>query len=170
MKNNQNKLNKLIIAILILLFGGGKTVIDQLTSQNNSDSQLVQEYDGKDKHSQATKKTSNSDQEVLENQYYYDKDQVAAYIHEFGHLPDNYITKSEANSMNWSTRDKTYVVGGDRFGNREGNLPGKPGRQYYEADLQAGYTDHRGPERLIFSNDGLIFYTDDHYETFQQLY
>ena len=62
------------------------------------------------------------------------------------------------------------MVGGDSFGNREGQLPKKSGRRYYEADLKAGYTNHRGPLRLVYSNDGLIFYTQDHYDSFEQLY
>ncbi len=105
-----------------------------------------------------------------EKAYYYSKEDVALYIHQYGKLPDNYIRKHEAEAMNWSPRDHTYVVGGNRFGNREGLLPKKKGRQYYEADVQAGYTHHRGPQRIIYSNDGLIFYTDDHYDSFEQLY
>ncbi len=102
---------------------------------------------------------------------YYAKEEVAAYIHAFGTLPTNYITKKEAKEKNWSASDNNgYVIGGDRFGNREGKLPKKKGRVYYEADLIAGYDEHRGPERLGFSNDGAIYYTEDHYEHFEQLY
>lgn len=61
------------------------------------------------------------------------------------------------------------IIGGNRFGNREGLLPKKEGRTYYEADIMAGYTDHRGPQRLVYSNDGLIFFTDDHYDHFVQI-
>lgn len=113
---------------------------------------------------------SNQTIEVQKDKYYYSKEEVAAYIHKFQNLPGNYITKAEAEKRGWTPHDKKYVVGGNRFGNREGKLPKAKGRQYYEADLQSGYTDHRGPERLIYSNDGLIFYTPDHYETFEQLY
>ena len=102
--------------------------------------------------------------------YYYLKDDGIAYIHQYGHLPQNYISKREAEQQGWTPRDTTYVVGGNRFGNREGQLPKKKGRQYYEADVQAGYTDHRGPQRIVYSNDGLIFFTDDHYQSFQQYY
>lgn len=60
-------------------------------------------------------------------------------------------------------------IGGSHFGNYEGMLPEKKGRKYYECDLEyeGGY---RGAKRLIYSNDGLIFYTEDHYQTFEQLY
>lgn len=68
----------------------------------------------------------------------------------------------------WEVTDR-MSIGGNRFGNREKQLPEADGRQYYEADVnyQGGY---RGAERLVYSNDGLIFYTKDHYESFEQLY
>ena len=105
-----------------------------------------------------------------EDGYYYELQEVADYIYQYGHLPNNYITKAEASQMNWDTSQREYVIGGDKFGNREGLLPEEEGRQYYEADIQAGYTHHRGPERIVYSNDRLIFYTPDHYESFEQLY
>lgn len=111
-----------------------------------------------------------ADPAVLEGEYYYSVQEVSAYIHSFQDLPDNYITKAEAEAMDWSPKDPVWVVGGDPFWNREGLLPEAPGRRYREADIQAGYTSHRGPERLVYSNDGLIFYTDDHYDSFQRLY
>lgn len=105
-----------------------------------------------------------------EDQVYYEVEEVAAYIHQFHHLPKNYIKKQVAEERNWSTADNYHVIGGDRFSNREGQLPKKKGRQYFEADIQAGYSHHRGSQRLVYSNDGLIFYTSDHYDSFEQLY
>lgn len=110
---------------------------------------------------------------VVESQEYSDKDHVAAYIHEFGHLPPNYITKSQADNMNgWQKQG--YYIGGDRFGNYEGLLPKKSGRKYYECDISYSNDNlkrgNRGTKRLIYSDDGLIFYTADHYESFTQLY
>lgn len=60
-------------------------------------------------------------------------------------------------------------IGGDRFGNREGLLPDAEGRKWYECDINfsGGF---RGAERIVYSNDGLIYYTSDHYESFTQLY
>ncbi len=104
------------------------------------------------------------------------KDEVAAYLNEFGELPPNFITKSEATELGWESSEGNLwevaegkSIGGDRFGNREGLLPAQSGREYYECDInyEGGY---RGAERIVFSNDGLIFYTADHYETFEQLY
>lgn len=113
---------------------------------------------------------------VEKGQNYSTKAEVAAYIHEFQVLPPNYITKAEAQKLGWDntkgnlwqvTRQKS--IGGDRFGNLEGLLPAAKGRQYYECDINyaGGY---RGAERIIYSNDGLVFYTADHYKSFTQLY
>jgi len=62
------------------------------------------------------------------------------------------------------------AIGGDHYGNYEGKLPDANGREYTECDIDThGYKD-RGSRRLIFSNDGLYFYTKDHYENFDELY
>ena len=113
---------------------------------------------------------------LREDGEYTGKDEVAAYIHAYGHLPPNYITKKEAENLGWvSNKGNLWNVapgksiGGSKFGNYEGNLPEAKGRKYYECDIdyEGGY---RGAKRIVFSNDGLIFYTEDHYETFEQLY
>ena len=59
---------------------------------------------------------------------------------------------------------------GDYFGNYEGLLPEKKGRKYTECDIDTLGAKSRGAKRIIFSNDGLIYYTDDHYESFELLY
>ena len=101
---------------------------------------------------------------------------IADYIFEHGELPDNFITKKEAQKLGWDS-SWNYVsdvapgksIGGDRFGNYEGLLPTKKGRQWYEADCY--YTKgKRNAHRILFSNDGLVFYTDDHYKTFTQMF
>ena len=112
---------------------------------------------------------------IDENGWYYDKDNVALYIHTYGLLPGNYITKAEAEALGWSGGSiekyaKGKAIGGDYFGNYEGLLPKKSGRKYYECDIDTKGAKSRGAKRIIFSNDGLIFYTDDHYESFTQLY
>ena len=96
------------------------------------------------------------------------------YIEEYGHLPDNFITKNEARDMGWSGGSveryfKGGAIGGDRFGNYEGLLPKAKGRSYTECDLNTKGKSKRGAERLVFSNDGLYFYTNDHYETFDEV-
>ena len=111
---------------------------------------------------------------VDEHGYYYDAEHVVLYLDVYGHLPENYITKSDARALGWEGRSvEAYqegaAIGGDRFGNREGLLPEEPGRTYTECDINTLGADSRGAERLIFSNDGLYFYTSDHYASFTEL-
>lgn len=119
---------------------------------------------------------SDTDAQIDEDGVYTAKDEVAAYIHAFGHLPANYISKKTAQQLGWDpSRGNLWDVapgtsiGGDHFGNYEGQLPEKKGRKYTECDIDYD-GGHRGAKRIIFSNDGLIFYTEDHYKTFTQLY
>ena len=112
---------------------------------------------------------------IDEDGWYYSKKEVALYIHTYGKLPDNFITKSEAEDLGWSGGNvdrykEGAAIGGDKFGNREGLLPKKSGRQYYECDIDTKGKNSRGAKRIVFSNDGLIYYTDDHYESFTLLY
>lgn len=101
---------------------------------------------------------------------------IADYIFAHGTLPDNFLTKNEARQLGWDS-SKNYVsdvapgysIGGDRFGNYEGLLPDASGRKWYEAD--ANYTaGPRGAERILYSSDGLVFYTNDHYQTFTEMH
>lgn len=114
--------------------------------------------------------------EIQEDGTYTSKEEVAEYIYLYGHLPDNFITKKEAKALGWVSSEGNLAevapgksIGGDYFGNFEGNLPKKKGREYHECDIDSdgGY---RGAKRLVFSNDGLIYYTEDHYNTFELLY
>lgn len=112
---------------------------------------------------------------IDEDEWYYSAFDVSLYLHTYGHLPDNYITKSEAASLGWQGGSlepyaEGHVIGGDLFGNREGLLPEAKGRVYYECDIDTYGEDSRGAKRIVFSNDGLIYYTDDHYESFTLLY
>ncbi|MGM0396881.1 MAG: ribonuclease domain-containing protein [Bacillota bacterium] len=118
----------------------------------------------------------NVEETIAEDGYYTSPEDVALFIHTYGRLPDNYITKEEAMDLDWDAQEGNLweatdrmSIGGNRFGNREKLLPEADGRQYYEADVnyEGGY---RGAERIVYSNDGLVFYTKDHYESFEQLY
>ncbi len=112
---------------------------------------------------------------IDEDGWYYTAIDVSLYLYTYGHLPDNYITKSEARELGWEGGSVErfapgYAIGGDKFGNREGLLPKASGRQYYECDIDTNGADSRGAKRIVYSNDGLIYYTDDHYESFRLLY
>ena len=106
---------------------------------------------------------------------YTSAEDVSAYLIAYGSLPQNFITKKEARDLGWEGGSlEPYApgmcIGGDKFGNYEGNLPEKDGRTYYECDINTLGADRRGAERIVFSDDGLIYYTADHYETFTLLY
>ena len=106
---------------------------------------------------------------------YSSKEDVALYILTYGELPSNFITKKQAKALGWEGGSVEKVapgkcIGGDYFGNYEGLLPEKKGREYHECDIDTLGKKSRGAKRIIFSNDGLIYYTDDHYESFTLLY
>lgn len=108
---------------------------------------------------------------------YTTKEDVALYIHTYGRLPDNFITKKEAQDLGWSggslepyAPGRNLCIGGSRFGNYEGLLPEARGRTYTECDIDTLGAKSRGAKRIVFSNDGLIYYTEDHYGSFELLY
>lgn len=127
--------------------------------------------------SAATPETAEGSQpeSLQEDGTYSSRDDVALYIHTYEHLPGNFITKKEARELGWSGGSvEDYApgksIGGDHFGNYEGLLPEKSGRSYTECDIDTLGSSGRGAKRIIFSNDGLIYYTDDHYASFTLLY
>ena len=100
---------------------------------------------------------------------------AALYLHLYAHLPQNFITKKDARALGWNGGGlDDYAdgkcIGGDRFGNYEGLLPDAPGREYHECDIDTLHAASRGAKRIVYSNDGLIYYTQDHYESFILLY
>ena len=106
---------------------------------------------------------------------YTSAEDVALYLYTYGCLPANFMTKSEARELGWEGGGPEDIapgmcIGGDRFGNYEGLLPEAEGRTYYECDIDTLGEDSRGAQRIVFSSDGLIYYTEDHYESFTLLY
>ena len=113
--------------------------------------------------------------QIDENGTYDSAKDVALYIHTYNKLPPNYITKKEAKALGWNGGSlEDYApgkcIGGDRYGNYEGLLPEKKGRHYTECDIGTLGKSSRGAKRIVFSNDGLIYYTKDHYKTFTLMY
>lgn len=142
----------LIVLAVVALFSGCMTE-DSLSSQNSS-----------------------AQEQLSEEGSYNTKEEVALYLHLYGHLPDNYITKKEARNLGWVSSEGNLwevaagkCIGGDHFGNYDGLLPDMPGRKYYECDVnyEGGY---RGADRIIYSSDGWIYFTEDHYQSFELLY
>lgn len=116
-----------------------------------------------------------ADYEVEEGGWYDGMEEVAIYLTFFEELPDNYLTKKEAQALGWESRKgnlwdvaEGYSIGGDRFGNYEGLLPEAKGRRWTECDIDFDGR-YRNGKRIVFSSDGLIYYTDDHYESFDEI-
>lgn len=112
---------------------------------------------------------------IDEDGEYTSREEVALYIHTYGKLPQNFIKKNEAKKLGWEGGSlEPYAagrsIGGDRFGNYEGLLPEAEGRRYTECDIDTMGRSSRGAKRIVFSNDGLIYYTGDHYKSFELLY
>ena len=108
-------------------------------------------------------------------EYYYDLTNVVLYLDLYGELPPNFITKAEARELGWNggSVDDYFeggAIGGDFFGNYEGLLPKAKGRTYHECDIDTASANGRGAKRVVFSSDGLYFYTSDHYESFSQVF
>ena len=112
---------------------------------------------------------------IDEDEEYTSREEVALYIHTYGKLPKNFIKKNEAKKLGWEGGSlEPYApgrsIGGDRFGNYEGLLPEAEGRRYTECDIDTMGRSSRGAKRIVFSNDGLIYYTGDHYKSFELIY
>ncbi len=125
---------------------------------------------------EASLENDSSEEDILpEDGTYTTKEDVALYIYLYDKLPSNFITKKEAEKLGWEGGSlEPYApgkcIGGSRFGNYEGLLPEAEGRVYTECDIDTLGAQKRGAKRIVFSNDGLIYYTEDHYESFELLY
>lgn len=145
------------------------------SSSTTSSTESSSEVGSTESSTSSSTESSTESAVIDENGCYTNKDDVALYIHVYGHLPSNFITKKEAEKLGWSGGSlEPYApgkcIGGDRFGNYEGLLPKKTGRGYTECDIDTLGKKSRGAKRIVFSNDGLIYYTDDHYASFTLLY
>ena len=124
--------------------------------------------------SSASEAASQSPSDLIpEDGTYTTKEDVALYIHTYGKLPQNFITKKAAKKLGWqggSLEDYApgKCIGGDYFGNYEGLLP--EDKEYHECDIGTLGKSKRGAKRIIYSDDGYIYYTGDHYESFELLY
>lgn len=138
--------------------------------------QTAEEESGQDPTLQTQPQQTDPAQTTLdEDGWYNTKEEVALYIHLYGRLPGNYITKKQAEALGWTGGSlEPYApgksIGGSYFGNYEGLLPKAKDRKYTECDIDTAGKSSRGAKRIVFSNDGLIYYTDDHYESFELLY
>ena len=174
-ENKKGQILKWLIALAIVLLVGCQNVPVQ-DAQGKNDTQqndidVTEFLEGPEE-----SELAEVDIFVVEEGTYISKEEVAAYLHLYGELPDNFITKKEAKALGWVSTERNLAevapgmsIGGDYFGNNEGLLPEEKDRDYYECDINS--TDgNRGAERIVYSDDGLIYYTPDHYESFELLY
>ncbi|MCI5479762.1 MAG: ribonuclease [Lachnospiraceae bacterium] len=168
-------LNLLLSALLVLtLTACGTGTADTGASADSSGTSQASS-DTSQESTDETKAPSDDNALLPEDGTYTSREDVALYIHQYGCLPSNFITKKEAEKLGWTGGSlEPYApgmcIGGSRFGNYEGLLPEKDGRTYTECDIDTLGAEKRGAKRIVFSNDGLIYYTEDHYESFELLY
>ncbi|MBE6970441.1 MAG: ribonuclease [Ruminococcaceae bacterium] len=168
-------------AVTGVIVGGSNGPTNIIVSDNSAKDALP-EYDESHTGSSYDTLTDNAPPEGLPDEYrideegwYYSAEDVSLYLVTYGELPDNFVTKSEARELGWAGGSvEQYApgraIGGDIFQNREGLLPKIEGVTYYECDIDTEGTSSRGGERLVFSDDGWIYYSPDHYESFELLY
>lgn len=150
-------------------------VIDKIDESTAKQEEKTSETEDAAPPAQTAEDADSEDGLPDEDGKYYSAEEVALYIHTYGKLPVNYITKNKAEDLGWTGGSiEKYApgccIGGGRFGNYEGQLPDAPGRKWTECDIDTLGKSSRGAKRIVFSNDGLIYYTDDHYESFTLLY
>lgn len=186
------KLKYLLLSFLLslaLLFGGCEVInetielgeeigvlenSDQEQDGDTADLPISDESQNDDDNDDSDNEDSNNEDSVEYGESYTSKEEVALYLHLYEELPPNFITKKEAQKLGWVSKEGNLSevapgmsIGGDYFGNYEGILP--KGKEYHECDIDSDGS-YRGAKRIVFSDDGCIYYTEDHYETFELLY
>ena len=174
--NQKSKKNYLLILLLLLLVIGSRIYSGNTGNDINPEVELsdaLQNYEeGENSHNDLEQTlTPDSEPDILELT---DEKVVVAYLKKYHRLPDYYITKREAQEEGWIASEGNLcevlpgrAIGGDNFGNREKLLPAKQGRKYYEADINYN-CGTRNADRIVFSNDQLIYVSKDHYKSFEK--
>lgn len=177
------------LTVILLLVGCSSQLLDQAAGALLQEWQSQQEQSSGDipdlwtvpPETAASKPSASpspavNESEVIFGEEYSNPEDVADYLHLYRELPPNFITKGQARKMGWDASSGNLwkvapgkSIGGDHFGNYEGKLPEAQGRSWFECDVNYD-GGHRGAERILYSNDGLVYYTDDHYNSFTQLY
>ena len=192
------KLILVISALLFLLIGGFyfwdlrnevseiKAAVTEQAGNSSTEKKGTQETTEESKEDikeniekETDPKNSTAEKKSIQNNQSIDalteEKRVTDYLKENGELPDYYITKKEAQREGWVAKEGNLcdvlpgrAIGGDIFTNREKILPVKKGRIWYEADINYD-CGRRNAQRIVYSNDGLIFVTHDHYKNFEEI-
>lgn len=157
-----------LLSLCMLLFVGCGGSVEVDTQMSQSVETVVDE-------SVPVETTVETEASIDIDGIYTSKEDVALYIYTYGQLPQNFMTKKEAKALGWEGGSlEPYApgmcIGGDTFGNYEGLLPEEDGLTYKECDIDTLGAEKRGAKRIVFSNEGDIYYTEDHYESFELLY
>lgn len=175
------RITSIMLVMLMLVFfaagckeeTGGKNNQESTKRQEESTLKQPESTIQNSTQQESTKQNSTQQEKKLDkNGSYTSKEDVSEYLIQYGKLPDNFITKTEARKLGWEGGSlekfaKGKCIGGDKYGNYEGLLP--KGEQYYECDIDTLGASSRGAKRLVYTKSGSIYYTDDHYETFKKL-
>ncbi|SCW50469.1 ribonuclease [Ruminococcaceae bacterium YRB3002] len=169
----RTRIRKIIAILSVITLLAGLAGCDLYTSYQTKSSEETKTVTRVTEVTEGT--TETEDLIIDENGAYTHRDDVALYLHTYGHLPYNFITKKEARQLGWNSGGlDRYLeggcIGGGKFGNYQELLPVADGRQYYECDIDTMHLKDRGSKRIVYSNDGLIYYTEDHYNSFVLLY
>lgn len=170
-----------VLSTLLLIFLPITGCEYSLNTENNAETGTYSSIaetttDNVSTNQQDTKKQIDETDNYLDkNDSYTSKEDVTNYLIQYGKLPNNFITKKEAKKLGWTGGSlEPYApgkcIGGDYFGNYEEVLPVISGRTYHECDIDTLNASSRGAKRIIYSNDGQIYYTTDHYKSFTLLY
>jgi guanyl-specific ribonuclease Sa len=182
------KLILVVSALLLLLIGGFyfwdlrnevSEIKAAVTEQAEKKDTRETAEDSKEDIKETVPKNSTAEKKSIQNSQNIDslteEKRVTDYLKENGELPDYYITKKEAQREGWVAKEGNLcdvlpgrAIGGDIFTNREKTLPVKKGRIWYEADINYD-CGRRNAQRIVYSNDGLIFVTHDHYKNFEEI-
>ena len=165
-----------LISLCMMLFVGcneaatTETVLPE-TSETAADEMISEETEYDETEYEETEYEVTIDYDGV----YTSKEDVALYLYTYDELPQNFITKKEAKKLGWEggylePYAPGMCIGGDNFGNYEEILPVEDGVTYKECDIDTLGAKKRGAKRIVFSNEGDIYYTEDHYESFVQLY
>lgn len=152
-----------------------RTYTSTITNNSDKNTSDTSQSDNAGTASSKKKQIDETDDYLDKNGSYTSKEDVTNYLIQYRQLPMNFITKKEAKKLGWSGGSlEAYApgkcIGGDYFNNYEQRLPVVSGRTYHECDIDTLNAKSRGAKRIIYSDDGQIYYTDDHYETFTLLY
>jgi len=179
---NKNIIKYLLLLVVAFVLSCGE--VDPFEGSESSISSSSQNVNVSSSSSQNANISSSSLQDILdailETGIYTTKDSVAAYIYLFHKLPSNYVNKATGQTLyedvtgnafsRWNFNPWTLLgvmIGGDVYRNDNGSLPSE--NSYRECDVDY-HDSSRGTKRLVYTLNGIVYYTANHYDNFAKIY